>query len=73
VALDRDGVVGEKYQATAIPQTVIIDRQGNIHRLFIGGGPRIADQIRESLRALVPGSGQAEKTERSEKSGDAKN
>lgn len=55
VALDRDGVVGEKYGATAIPQTVIIDRDGKIARLFIGGGPRIGETIREALTSVLAG------------------
>ena len=32
VALDRDGAVSQKYRAEAIPQTVIIDREGNVAR-----------------------------------------
>ena len=53
VALDRDGVVAARYQATAIPQTVVIDRQGKIVRLFVGGGPRLADQLRNAVRDLL--------------------
>jgi peroxiredoxin len=56
VALDRDGVVAEKYGATAIPQTVIIDGGGTIARLFVGGGPHLGDQLRDALNALLPGS-----------------
>ncbi|MGE5195158.1 MAG: redoxin domain-containing protein, partial [Deltaproteobacteria bacterium] len=55
VALDRDGTVAGKYSATAIPQTVIIDRDGKIVRLFVGGGPQIGDQIRDALRAVLAG------------------
>ena len=54
VALDRDGVVAEKYAANAIPQTVVIDREGKVTRLFIGGGPQFGDQLREALQALMP-------------------
>ncbi|MFO0889972.1 MAG: TlpA disulfide reductase family protein [Isosphaeraceae bacterium] len=53
VALDRDGAVAEKYAAAAIPQTVIIDREGNIARLFVGGGNQLADQLREALRSVL--------------------
>jgi peroxiredoxin len=53
VALDQDGVAAAKYQATAIPQTVIVDREGNVARLFVGGGPHLAEQIREALRELT--------------------
>ena len=55
VALDRDGVVAEKYAATAIPQTVIIDADGNVARLFIGGGPQFADQLRDALESVLTG------------------
>ena len=55
VALDRDGVVAAKYAANAIPQTVVIDREGKITRLFIGGGPKLGDQLREALQSLMPG------------------
>ncbi len=54
VALDRDGVVAERYAAHAIPQTVVIDREGKVTRLFVGGGPHLGDQLREALRALMP-------------------
>ncbi len=53
VALDRDGAIAEKYGATAIPQTVVIDREGKVTRLFIGGGPRLGDQLREALQATL--------------------
>jgi thiol-disulfide isomerase/thioredoxin len=53
VALDRDGVVAEKYQANAIPQTVIIDREGKLVRLFVGAGPQFEDQLREALKATL--------------------
>lgn len=54
VALDRDGAVAEKYKASAIPQTVIIDKEGNVVRVFIGGGPNFDDQVRDALRPLFP-------------------
>jgi len=52
VALDRDGVVAAKYMAVAIPQTVVIDRDGVVARLYVGGGPKLADPLREALREL---------------------
>lgn len=55
VALDRDGVVAGKYAATAIPQTVIIDRAGNVARVFVGGGPKLGGQIREVIQQLLDG------------------
>jgi hypothetical protein len=55
VALDQNGSVAEKYGATAIPQTVIINREGTIARLFVGGGPHFDDQLREALKAVLEG------------------
>jgi thiol-disulfide isomerase/thioredoxin len=53
VALDRDGVVAAKYTVTAIPQTVVIDRDGKIARLFVGGGKKTADALRKALAELT--------------------
>jgi peroxiredoxin len=55
VALDRDGTVAEQYKAVAIPQTVIIDREGKVARLFVGGGPHLEDQLRQALKAVLAG------------------
>ncbi len=63
VALDRDGVVAGKYAATAIPQTVIIDSDGNVSRLFVGGGPQYADQLREALENVLDRSSPEETTQ----------
>src|SRR5262249_14688573 len=56
VALDRDGVVADRYKAVAIPQTVIIDREGKVARVFVGGGPRFEEQLRDALKSVVEGS-----------------
>jgi thiol-disulfide isomerase/thioredoxin len=53
VALDRDGRVAEKYGAHAIPQTVVIDPGGTVTRIFVGGGPHLAEQLREALEAAL--------------------
>jgi thiol-disulfide isomerase/thioredoxin len=60
VALDRDGVVAEKYGVTAIPQTVVIDREGNVARLYVGGGPHLGDQLRDLIRSLLADDGPTE-------------
>jgi peroxiredoxin len=61
VALDRDGIVADKYKAAAIPQTVIIQRDGTVARLFVGGGPHFDDQLREALKAVIAGDKPKEK------------
>jgi thiol-disulfide isomerase/thioredoxin len=54
VALDREGAVAAKYKAAAIPQTVVIDREGKIVRLFVGSSPTLGDRLREALKTLTP-------------------
>ncbi|NQV26224.1 MAG: TlpA family protein disulfide reductase [Rhodopirellula sp.] len=53
VILDIDGVAAARYAVTSIPQTVVIDREGNIARLFIGGGPKLAEPLRQALKELT--------------------
>ncbi len=53
VALDRTGQTAAQYGATSIPQTVIIDRNGKVVRLFVGGGTKFGDQLRTALQAVV--------------------
>lgn len=53
VALDQNGRVAERYGVTSIPQTVIIDREGKIVRLFVGGGARFDEQIRTALTSVL--------------------
>jgi thiol-disulfide isomerase/thioredoxin len=53
VALDKNGRVAERYGATAIPQTVIIDREGKVVRLFVGGSPRFDEQLRNALKSVL--------------------
>jgi thiol-disulfide isomerase/thioredoxin len=53
VALDRNGRVAERYGATAIPQTVIIDGEGKVVRLFVGGSPRFDATLRQALRSVL--------------------
>jgi peroxiredoxin len=52
VVLDRDGAVAAKYGVTAIPQTVVIDPNGKVARLFVGGGKKTADSLRKALQEL---------------------
>lgn len=60
VALDRSGTVAEQYAAVAIPQTVIIDGDGKVARLFVGGGRQYEQQLREALQAVLPTEDQEE-------------
>jgi thiol-disulfide isomerase/thioredoxin len=54
VALDRDGVAAARYGVTAIPQTVVIGRDGKVVRVFVGGGKDTAEALRTALQELCP-------------------
>ncbi len=53
VLMDIDGEVAQQYEANAIPQTVIVDRNGNITHLFVGGGPKFVEQFATALKATI--------------------
>lgn len=53
VALDIDGVAAGRYQADAIPQTVVIDQKGKVWRLFVGGGAKLGPQLLEAIEQLL--------------------
>ena len=55
VVFDPDGTVAAKYAVTAIPQTVVIDRDGKIARLFVGGEKKTAESLRKALEELAGG------------------
>ncbi len=53
VVLDSDGAVARAYQAQAIPQTVIIDRDGKVKHVIVGGGVATEAKIRDSLDNML--------------------
>ncbi|TWT77269.1 Thiol:disulfide interchange protein CycY precursor [Posidoniimonas polymericola] len=53
VALDRDGVAAQRYQVTGIPQTVVINREGVIANVFVGGGAKFEQRLRAAIEAAV--------------------
>jgi thiol-disulfide isomerase/thioredoxin len=55
VALDVDGVAARRYEANAIPQMVIVDAEGKVARLYVGGGPQVVERMKESLDQLLKG------------------
>ena len=56
VVLDRDGVAAARYEATAIPQTVVIGPDGRIARVFVGSSRDFAQQLRTALQELTTGA-----------------
>ena len=53
VLLDKDGEAALAYSANAIPQTVIIDRNGLVTHVFVGGGEEVVLQIQQALQGLL--------------------
>jgi len=46
VAIDA-GEVAKSYGVSAIPQTVVIGKDGKVLKVFVGAGPDTEDQIRK--------------------------
>jgi thiol-disulfide isomerase/thioredoxin len=55
VLLDRDGRVGELYKAEAIPQTVIIGKDGVVQVVHVGFSANLQSELSRELDALVAG------------------
>lgn len=53
VAMDPEGVAQGKYQASSIPKTIIIDKDGTIHEVHTGVAPNMESVLIETLRELV--------------------
>jgi peroxiredoxin len=56
VLLDSQGEVSEKYKANAIPQTVVIGKDGKVAKVFVGfGGEESARALREAVEKAMKG------------------
>ncbi len=53
VALDRDGEVAASYQATAIPQTVVIDKSGLVRFVFVGSSNDLSASLKDAIEQLL--------------------
>lgn len=51
VLLDSDSKVGNEYKAQAIPQTVVIGKDGVVKKVFVGSGPNTAEQIKAAVES----------------------
>ena len=49
VAMDIDGVAAGRYQADAIPQTVVIDPDGKVTHVFVGAAADIGERLRAAI------------------------
>ena len=63
VALDREGLIAEKYGAITIPQTVIIDRDGTVARVFVSASSRFDEQLRAALKSVIAGPMESDSAE----------
>jgi len=70
VAMDVTGKVGGKYAVTSIPSTVIVDKQGKIARVYVGGSDDFDEELRTALGELLgdvkPSEAEPEKKDESE-------
>jgi hypothetical protein len=57
VALDVDGVAARRYEANAIPQLVVVDPDGKIAQLYVGGGPQVVERLKGALNDLLKANG----------------
>ncbi len=55
VALDKDGAVGNVYKAQAIPQTVIIGKEGIVQAVHVGALPNLKEILKKELNDLLAG------------------
>jgi len=60
--LDLEGDVGEEYHAEAIPQTVLVGRDGSVQVVHVGLLPNLEKQLTGELDALLQGEDLAAKT-----------
>ena len=40
-------------KASVVPQTILVDREGHLRGVFIGGGPNIADSMKQNLEKAM--------------------
>lgn len=54
VLLDTEGKVAQKYNAVAIPRTVVVSREGQIVYTSVGYKPTNEEQLDQAVQALLP-------------------
>jgi thiol-disulfide isomerase/thioredoxin len=53
VLLDTDGTVSKQYNVAAIPQTVLIDRDGGIVEVLVGASDENEEILRKKIEGLI--------------------
>ena len=54
VLLDTEGKVAQKYNAVAIPRTVLVSREGQIVYTSVGYRPTNEEKLDEAVRSVLP-------------------
>ncbi len=54
VVMDDDGSIAERYHVEAIPQTVIIGRDGMVRYVHVGTSPSLKSELTHVLDKLAP-------------------
>ena len=62
IALDKDGAVGRAYGAEAIPQTVLVGKDGSVQVVVVGTSPNLEAQLTKNLESLLAGKNLAAET-----------
>ncbi len=59
VALDREGLIAEKYGASSIPHTVVVGPDGKVAKVFVGFSSSLEEQLRTTIEKLKSPGGVA--------------
>jgi len=62
VALDSEGETAQAYLANAIPQTVIVGKDGSVQVVKIGASPDLETSLSDDLESLIAGKDLAAET-----------
>ena len=53
VGMDPDGKIGRLFNVSSIPQSVIIDPDGNVARLHVGASPRLGEELYKAIEEIL--------------------
>jgi thiol-disulfide isomerase/thioredoxin len=62
VLLDAEGEVGDLYKAAAIPQTVLIGKDGRVQVVHVGFGGDVKQKLIDEITAILEGKDLAQET-----------
>lgn len=53
VLLDTDGKVAQNYKANAIPETIVVGKDGIVQKVFVGAGPNTEQQLKAAVETAM--------------------